>query len=154
MNHRILAIDFGLRRLGAAVSDPSGVVALGLPTIERTNFAADMARIGELIAEYGAGEVIEIIVGRPLSKSGEENAMSRRAAGFAQKLSERLGCRVTLWDERLTSAEANRVLRGAGLGVEKRRRAVDRVAATLILQNYLDWRSHQNAAKEAPGHDA
>lgn len=148
---RILAVDFGVRRLGVAVSDPSGVVALGLPTIERTNLAADMARLGEYISEYGAGE---IIVGHPLSKSGGKNAMSRRAAEFAAKLGERLGCRVSLWDERLTSAEANRMLRGAGLGVEKRRRAVDRVAATLILQNYLDWRAGHDASESGTGHGA
>lgn len=151
MGQRILAIDFGTHRLGVAVSDPSSVVALGLPTIERTNLKEDIVRIGEYVAEYGVGE---IIVGRPLSKSGEENAMSRRAAEFAKKLSERLGCRVTLWDERLSSAEANRVLRGAGLGIEKRRRAVDRVAATLILQNYLDWRSHGGALEGGARHDA
>ncbi|MGH9402820.1 MAG: Holliday junction resolvase RuvX [Terriglobia bacterium] len=151
MKERILAIDFGIRRLGIAVSDPLGVVALGLPTLERTNLASDLAWIGELIGEYGAGE---LIVGKPLSKSGEENDMSRRATGFAGKLRERLGCPVKLWDERLSSAEANRMLRGAGLGMEKRRRAVDRVAATLILQNYLDWRANQRHLESEVGDEA
>lgn len=146
MKHRILAIDFGVRRLGVAISDPLGVVALGLPTVERTNLAVDLARIDELIREYDARE---LIIGQPLSKSGEENNMSRRAAEFAGKLRERLGYPVKLWDERLTSAEANRMLRGAGLGIEKRRRAVDRVAATLILQNYLDWKANQHPSGEA-----
>ncbi|MGH9342312.1 MAG: Holliday junction resolvase RuvX [Terriglobia bacterium] len=145
MKQRILAIDFGVRRLGVAVSDPLGVVALGLPTVERTNLAADLARIGELISEY---RVSELVVGRPLSKSGEENDMSRRAADFASKLRERLGCPVKLWDERLTSAEANRMLRGAGLGIEKRRRAVDRWAATLSLQIYLDWQANQHSNRD------
>ena len=141
MKPRILAIDFGTRRLGLAVSDPLGVVAQGLPTLERTALAGDLAAIARLMAEY---EVREVIVGQPLSKNGEENQMSRRAAAFAEKLRQRAGCAVKLWDERLTSAEANRVLRDAGIGLDKRRRAVDRVAATLMLQNYLDWRSGHN----------
>lgn len=143
MKRRILAIDFGLRRLGMAVSDPSGVVALGLQTIERANLASDLARIAEAIREY---EASELVVGKPLSKSGAENEMSRRAAAFATKIRERTGIPVTLWDERLTSAEANRALREAGLSLEKRRRAVDRAAATLILQNYLDWRTARGGA--------
>lgn len=126
-----------------AVSDPSGVVALGLQTIERANLASDLARIAEAIREY---EASELVVGKPLSKSGAENEMSRRAAAFATKIRERTGIPVTLWDERLTSAEANRALREAGLSLEKRRRAVDRAAATLILQNYLDWRTARGGA--------
>ncbi|MDE3180537.1 MAG: Holliday junction resolvase RuvX [Acidobacteriota bacterium] len=135
---RILAIDFGTRRLGLAVSDPSGKVALGLPTLSRKNLAEDLSRLGELISQYEPGEVL---VGLPVSKGGAESAMSIRAAGFAKKLQFSTGRPVRLWDERLSSAEANRLLRSSGISIEKRKRAVDRVAATLILQNYLDWRS-------------
>ncbi|MGH9395565.1 MAG: Holliday junction resolvase RuvX [Terriglobia bacterium] len=146
MRERILAIDFGMRRFGLAVSDPLGVIALGLPTLERKNLASDLAALGGLIEQYSIGEVI---LGLPLSKSGAENAMSQRVAGFAEKLRVRVNCSVRLWDERLSSAEANRMLRGSGIGLERRKRAVDRVAATLILQNYLDWRGHEgNQAAE------
>lgn len=140
MKERILAVDFGLRRLGLAVSDPLGIVAQGLPTLDRKNAANDLSALESLAAEYA---VREIIVGHPLSKSGMENAISRRAAEFAEKLRQRVSCEVKLWDERLTSAEANRMLRSSGIGLEKRRRAVDRVSAVLILQNYLDWRANQ-----------
>lgn len=137
---RILAVDFGLRRLGLAVSDPLGIVAQGLPTIERKNTAADLAALEALAEEYSVGEVI---LGNPLSKSGGETAISRRVEEFAEKLRRRLSCPVKLWDERLTSAEANRMLRSSGMGLRKRQRAVDQVSAVLILQNYLDWRGNQ-----------
>lgn len=140
---RTLAIDFGMRRFGVAVSDPSGAVALGLPTIERKNVAADLAAIGKLIGEYDAEEVV---VGLPLGQSGAESAMSLRVRGFAAKLAAHTGCTLRFWDERHSTAEAGRMLRSAAIGRVKRQRAVDRVAATLILQNYLDWRAHEQSA--------
>lgn len=138
------------------MSDPEGIVALGLETLSRQNTAMDLAALAELIEQYGAREVI---LGRPLSKSGGESEMSQRAAGFAEKLRERCGCAVRLWDERLSTAEAHRVLRGAGLGLSKRQRAIDRVSATLILQNYLDWRAYErkregDERKRAGGNDS
>ncbi len=139
MDGRILAIDFGMKRFGLAVSDPLGLTAQGLPTLERTNLKCDFSALEALIREY---EVQEIILGNPLSKDGSASAMSGRVDEFAQKLGKRVGCVVKLWDERLTSAEAQRMLRSSGISPGKRQRAVDRVAATLILQGYLDWRSH------------
>lgn len=148
MQGRILAIDFGMRRLGLAVSDPSNVIALGLPTLERRNVASDLSTLGGLIEEYG---IAEVVLGLPLSKSGAESAMSQRVDAFADKLRRRSGRAVRLWDERLSSAEANRMLQAAGIGLGRRRRAVDRVAATLILQNYLDWRAHgRGLAEDGP----
>ena len=142
---RILAIDFGLRRLGLAVSDPLGIVAQGLPTIERKNMVKDLAALEALAEEYSVGEVI---LGNPLSQSGGETAISRRVTEFAEKLRRSLSCPVKLWDERLTSAEANRMLRSSGIGLRKRQRAVDQVSAVLILQNYLDWRANEAAGTE------
>ncbi len=144
MPGRILAIDFGTRRVGLAVSDPLGITAQGLATLERSGREADLEHIRKVAEEYSAERVI---VGNPIGHDGNETAMSRRAAAFAQKLRRRLGCPVELWDERLTSAQANRVLRDSGMGIEKRRRAADRVAAVLLLQAYLDRR-----ASEAEGH--
>lgn len=133
---RILAIDFGTRRIGLAVSDALGLTAQGLETLERTNLISDLDYICRLVKEY---EVERVVLGNPLSARGEETEMSRRVASFAEKLRRRIPCEIILWDERLTSVEAGRVLREAGLGIEKRRRARDRLAAVLLLSNYLDY---------------
>src|SRR5438445_5459841 len=131
---RILAIDFGMRRMGLAVSDALGITAQGLPTLERRRIADDLGRIRELIEEYS---VERVILGNPVGHSGGPTAMSGRVAEFAEKLRRSLRCPVELWDERLTSVEAGRMLRQSGMGTLKRKRAVDRVAATLLLQAYL-----------------
>lgn len=149
MTRRILAIDFGLRRCGLAISDALGATAQGLPTLERTRIADDLAHLGKLVDEYAPQLVL---IGNPISNSGGETAMSRRVAEFAAKLRPRLGCPVELWDERGTSVDANRVLRESGIGIEKRRQAADRVAAALLLQSYLDYHANErerNRAAEA-----
>ncbi|HLI30249.1 MAG TPA: Holliday junction resolvase RuvX [Terriglobia bacterium] len=146
MEGRILAIDFGMKRFGLAVSDALGLTAQGLPTLERTNLNRDLSALETLIREY---EVQEIILGNPLSKDGSASPMSGRVDEFAQKLGKRTGRAVKLWDERLTSAEAQRMLHASGIGLSKRQRAVDRVAATLILQSYLDWRAHCSRLPES-----
>ena len=135
MTARVLAIDFGLRRIGLAVSDALGITAQGLPTLQRTAIRKDIERIRAVAEEYS---VQKILVGNPISHSGTATAMSRHAEEFVRKLQGRLSCPVELWDERLTSVEANRMLRSAGLSIGKRQQAVDRVAAVLLLQNYLD----------------
>ncbi|HTV54245.1 MAG TPA: Holliday junction resolvase RuvX [Terriglobia bacterium] len=142
MAHRVLAIDFGMRRLGLAVSDTLGVIAQGLQTIERPNAGAGFSEIVDLVDQY---EIREILIGNPLSKQGRATEMSRRVAKFADKLRRHVKCEVKLWDERLSSAEASRLLRSSGISLEKRRRAVDRVTATLFLQSYLDWRAYEQA---------
>ena len=145
---RILAIDFGLKRMGVAVSDPLGVTAQSLPTLERRGRDEDVRRIEALVAEYSA---VRVVLGNPLSQSGDETEMSRRVTAFARRLRRRLSCSIELWDERLTSVEANRVLHASGIGIEKRRRAADRVAVTLLLQSYLDYLAGQTEAHSAPG---
>jgi putative Holliday junction resolvase len=135
-----LAIDFGMRRIGLAVSDALGITAQGLPTLPRTRLDDDLRKIQELTEEYSTERVI---VGNPLGHGGGETAMSRKAAEFADKLRRRVICPVDLRDERLTSVQANRALRDSGLTLGKRRRAVDRVAATLLLQSYLDFLSNE-----------
>ncbi len=137
---RVLAIDFGMKRIGLAVSDALGITAQGLPTLERTRLEDDLSRIHDLLEEYA---VERVLVGRPISHTGGETSMSRHAAVFAEKLRRRVACPVDLWDERFTSVEANRTLRESGIGIDKRRRAVDRVAATLLLQSYLDFLSNE-----------
>ncbi len=142
MPARILGIDFGMRRIGLAVSDGLGVTAQGLATLQRTSIRKDVEHIRVLAEQYSVGKVI---VGNPVGHSGGATSMSERARAFAEKLRNRLACPVELWDERLTTAEANRVLRSAGLSIGKRQRAVDRVAAVLLLQNYLDHHSNELA---------
>ncbi len=128
--------------MGLAVSDALGITAQGLPTLERTNLDEALRHIAKLVEEYSPGRVI---VGNPLGHGGGQTAMSRRAAEFAEKLRRRLNCPVELWDERLTSVEANRMLRESGASIAKRQRAVDRVAATLLLQSFLDFLANQQS---------
>jgi len=149
VSRRILAIDFGTRRMGLAVSDALGITAQGLPTLERTNWRADLDHLAAVAEEYS---VERVLVGNPLGHGGGETAMSARVAEFAEKLRRRVPCPVELRDERLTSAEANRTLRESGISIAKRQRAVDRMAAVLILQSYLDYleneRQRQQGAPE------
>lgn len=134
---RILAIDYGTRRMGLAVSDPLGITAQGLETLERKNKRADFGRLERTIREY---QVCEIVLGNPLRMSGEEGTLSQKVAEFAEELRRRFQLPVHLWDERLTSAEANRLLREAELSTKKRAQAVDRMAAVLILQSFMQAR--------------
>jgi putative Holliday junction resolvase len=143
---RILAIEFGTRRIGLAVSDALGITAQGLRTLERTRTEDDLAHIQARVEEYG---VERVIVGNPLGHAGGQTVMSQRASEFAEKLRRRLTCPVELRDERLTSVEANRSLRETGLSVGKRRRAVDRVAAVLLLQGYLDYLANERRREGA-----
>ena len=138
LSGRILAIDYGSRRMGLAVSDALGITAQGLETLERKNKRSDFARFERLIREY---QIAEIVLGNPLRMSGEEGTQSRKVAEFADELRSRFGLPVHLWDERLTSSEANRLLRDAEVSQQKRAQAVDRMAATLILQSFLQARS-------------
>ena len=148
MPARVLAIDFGLRRIGLAVSDALGITAQGLPTLQRTAIRKDIEHIRSVAEEYS---VQKVIIGNPVSHAGKATAMSRHVDDFAKKLQGRLECPVELWDERLTSVEANRMLKSAGLSINKRQQAVDRVAAVLLLQNYLDYQAHQAERDDLAG---
>lgn len=137
LTSRILALDVGARRIGIAVSDPLGITAQGLETLQRKNKRHDFARLERVIRDY---EVKEIVVGLPLRMSGAEGTQSEKMRAFAEDLRKKFGLPVHLWDERLTSAEANRFLRETELSIEKRGKAVDRMAAVLILQGWMDQR--------------
>lgn len=134
---RILAIDFGLRNMGLAVSDALGVTAQGLPTCRRSNKRADFDYLRRLIRQY---EVAEIVMGLPLRMSGDEGAQAGKVQAFAQELRARFKLPVHLFDERLTSVEANRVLRETEMSGRRRAEVVDQLAAVLILQAYLEFR--------------
>lgn len=124
--------------MGLAVSDPLGITAQGLETLQRKNRRSDFARLERVIRE---NQVQEIVLGYPLRMSGQEGTQSQKVAEFAEELRRKFGLPVHLWDERLTSAEANRLLREADLSIQRRAQAVDRMAATLILQSFMQARS-------------
>lgn len=124
--------------MGLAITDALGITAQGLETLQRKNKRADFGRLERIIREY---QVREIVLGNPLRMSGEEGTQSQKVAEFAEELRQRFQLPVHLWDERLTSAEANRLLREAELSIQKRAQAVDRMAAVLILQSFMQARS-------------
>jgi putative Holliday junction resolvase len=121
-----------------AVTDPLGITAQGLDTLRRKNKRTDLAALAEVIRQYN---VSEIVVGLPLRMSGQEGAQSGKMREFVAVLEKRFQLPVHLVDERLTSVEANRVLRESEMSIRKRAGAVDRLAAVLILQNFLEMRS-------------
>jgi len=132
---RVLALDVGSKRIGVAVSDPLGITAQGLETIQRQNKRRDLETLRRLLSDY---QVKEVVVGLPLRLSGAEGTQSEKMRRFAVDLQEHFGVTVHLWDERWTSTEANRLLRETELSIEKRGRAVDRMAAVLILQSWME----------------
>jgi putative holliday junction resolvase len=133
--HRILALDVGSKRIGVAVSDPLGITAQGLDTIQRQNKRRDFEALAQVLNQY---DVREIVIGLPLRLSGAEGAQSEKMRRFAADLHSRFNLPVHLWDERWTSTEANRLLRETDLSIKKRGQAVDRMAAILILQSWLE----------------
>jgi len=135
---RVMGLDVGSRRIGIAVSDLLGITAQGIETLQRRNKRTDFEALRLLIKEY---QVREIVVGLPLRMSGAEGIQSDKMRVFAEELRKKFKLPVHLWDERLTSAEANRLLRETELSIEKRGKAVDRMAAILILQGWMEHRA-------------
>ena len=144
VHRRILALDVGSRRIGVAVSDGLGITAQGLDTIQRQNKRKDYEALGAVLEKYDVGE---IVVGLPLRLSGAEGTQSEKMRLFADDLKAKFGLPVHLWDERWTSTEANRLLRETNLSIETRGKAVDRMAAILILQSWLAARSSHTQAQ-------
>lgn len=135
---RVLGLDVGSKTIGLAVSDPLGITAQGLPTIHRRNKRLDFEQLANVIREY---QVSEIVIGYPLRMSGMEGVQAEKMQCFADEVREKFRLPVHLWDERLTSSQANRLLREFDLSIKKRGKAVDRMAAVLILQNWMEARS-------------
>lgn len=135
---RVLAIDYGRRRLGLAVSDPLGVAARPLATWTRSNRRRDLARLRDLCREQGIGR---IVVGWPLQLNGAEGNMASEVASFADRIRKNLGIPVELMDERLSSWEAEQVAAGRGAAKDRspnlKHRNLDEVAAAVILRDYL-----------------
>jgi len=142
---RVLGVDPGTVRVGLALSDPDGRVATPRRTLEPRGSEDAVRLVAEVVREE---EVACVVVGLPLRLDGGESTASRRARRFADQVREACGVPVELWDERLTTAAAQRALREAGVGGRRGRQVVDRVAATVLLQSYLDARG--DASREAP----
>lgn len=135
MAARILALDLGKRRIGLALSDELGITAQGIETLQRTRLREDLAKLGALIRE---NNVSLILMGNPVHMSGQEGRQSDYSREFGKRLQASAGVDVKLWDERLTTVEAQRVLRESGISLQKRNQAVDRLSAVILLESYLD----------------
>jgi putative Holliday junction resolvase len=134
---RILGLDVGSKRIGLAISDPLGITAQGLATLQRQNKRLDFEKLEKIIQEYG---VTQIVVGLPLRMSGLEGTQAEKMQLFAEELRKRFQLPVHLWDERLTSAQANRLLRETEMSIKRRGEVVDQMAAVLILQSFMESR--------------
>jgi len=139
---KVMAIDFGTKRTGVAVSDEGGMLARPLTTLPMGDGEPLRARIATLAAEHRPAE---ILVGNPRRLDGSPGTHAAAVAALADALRERLHLPVTLWDEALTTIEAHARLLEGGAGRRKRRESIDRAAAAVLLQDYLDTRAGRRA---------
>lgn len=144
---RVLALDWGAKRVGMAISDPLGLTAQGLPTMRRRDKQQDMNFLRSLIRKH---HVSLILLGNPLDMSGTAGPQTEHMREVARELEQRLDLEVRLWDERLTSLQAHRVLHEIGVIPSRRRESVDRMAAVLLLQNFLDSQARAKIADSEP----
>jgi putative Holliday junction resolvase len=141
MADRILALDVGTVRIGVALSDPTGKIAQPLQTYTRKSRNADIDYIGELIRQH---DVKLVVSGLPKLLDGTEGEQAQKTRSFISRGQRVWGVEVTFWDERLSTAAARGVLIDAGVSRERRKDSIDMLAATVILQNFLDARNNAN----------
>ena len=146
---RVLGLDNGTKTVGVAVSDPLEITAQPLETIERKSagkLRQTLARIEAIIEEYGAAgqqeKIEKIVLGYPKNMNNTEGDRCEATVSFKNDLERRTGLEVVLWDERLTTVEAERILMDSGVRRENRKTYIDKMAAAVILQNYLDSKSN------------
>ena len=132
---RIMGLDMGSQTIGVALSDESGLIASGVRTIHRQTLERDLETIKDLVSQF---DVARIVVGLPINMNGTLGEEANRVLAFVEGLQEALSISVKTWDERLTTVQARRILLEAGLSRKRRKRVIDKTAATLILQSYLD----------------
>ena len=140
---RALGLDYGSKTVGVAVSDGLGITAQGVEIIRRTQenkLRKTLARIEELIAEYDVGI---LVLGYPKNMNNTEGDRVEKTKEFKEMLERRTGLLVTLWDERRTTVDAHRILGAQGVRAKNRKDKIDSVAATLILEGFLDWKRLQ-----------
>ena len=141
---RILGLDYGSKTVGVAVSDPLGFTAQGVEIIRRKSenkMRQTLARIEELIAQY---QVEEIVLGLPKNMNNTLGDRAEKSLELKETLERRTGLPVVMWDERLTTVSANRVLMETGVRRENRKEHVDEIAAVFILLGYLDYLANKN----------
>lgn len=134
---RILGLDLGGKRVGIAISDPDGIIASALETADGRDKDYLIAHIRDIVEK---NSVSEVVVGRPLNIDGSEGPQAKKYAEFTERLTKRLSVPVVTQDERFSTVEAHNTMRALGENGRKRRNSVDRVAAVIILQTYLDRR--------------
>ena len=134
---RIMGLDLGDKTIGVAISDEMGWTAQGIETIKRENLKSDLNRLSQLISEYG---VTEIVVGLPKNMNGTIGPRGELCQAFAKKLEDSLKIPVRMWDERLTTMAAEKMLVAADVSRKKRKQVIDKMAAVMILQGYLDFK--------------
>lgn len=139
---RIMALDIGDRTIGVACSDEGLILASPVETIQRRGPKADSIRVLALVRERG---VSRVIAGLPLTLRGEAGPQSVKVQDFVETLRRRLQVPVEMWDERLSTREAERTLIAADMSRSRRKEVIDQMAAVLILQTYLDARAHAQA---------
>ena len=132
---RIMSLDVGSRTIGIACSDALLMTAQGIETIRRTSLEKDFNRLQELIAEY---EVHELVVGMPKNMNGTKGERAEKTEEFVEKMKEDIDLPVSYWDERLSTVMAERQLIAADVSRKKRKSVIDKMAAVVILQGYLD----------------
>jgi putative Holliday junction resolvase len=142
---RVLALDLGDARIGVAISDPDRRIALPMGTVHVGQPPGELKAVAALVA---ANDATLVVIGHPLSMSGERGARATHAEGFAHALAAILGVPVELHDERLSTVEAERALRDAGVEGRHRREVVDQTAAAVILQAWLD--AHRDRVSSTP----
>jgi len=136
MKLRTIGLDVGDKTIGVAISDPSGLIAQGIKTIKRSNLDDDIQEINKIINSFKAEE---IVVGFPKNMNGTIGPQGQKVINFVEILKKEIDLPILLWDERLTTVEANRMLiEGADMRRDKRKKVIDKLAATIILQGYLD----------------
>lgn len=140
---RIMALDIGDRTIGVACSDEGLILASPVETIQRRGPKADSLRVKALVVERG---VSRVIAGLPLTLGGEQGPQSAKVMEFVEGLRRRLQVPVEMWDERLSTREAERTLIAADMSRARRKEVIDQMAAVLILQTYLDARAHAPSA--------
>ena len=142
MKEKYLGVDFGDARTGLALSEPTGLLAVGAGCIRCGNLRKTAEQVAAFAKEQG---VAKIVIGKPLNMNGTEGPKALECREFAAQLQEKCGLEVILWDERGSSVTANRILSDAGKKRDKQRARVDAVAAQVILQSYLDfWNMQKN----------
>ena len=139
---RVLALDVGNKRIGVAVSDPTGLLASAESVLKRTSIEKDLRTLAGMVQDY---EAESVLVGLPLHLSGRAGEQAESVRRFAERLQERIAVPVVLWDERLSTKGAQQLLIEAGRSPAERAERIDAAAAAVILQSYLDYQRQKQS---------